>query len=113
MYALNLYLSEDDAYTIPVPLNGRVSIGVSVVNDATIDKATTITLTDGTTTIGVITIAAQSTEGTVDTIVFDGTSLGKVLVGPAKPIVATMAGGATTPEIMMSLMIDEFHGAAV
>lgn len=113
MYALNLYLSEDDAYIIPVPLNGRVSTAVSVVNDATIDADTTITLTDGTTTIGVITIAATSTEGTIDTIVFDGTSLGKVLVGPAKPIVATMAGGATTPEVMMSVLIDEFHGAAV
>ena len=113
MYVLSLYLNADDAFAIPVPLAGRVISGVSVVNDATIDAETTITLTDGTSTIGAFTIAADSAELTVDNLVLDSTTLGKLEVGPSTPIVATMAGGATTPEIMISLMIDEHHGAAV
>ena len=86
---------------------------MTTVNEQAIDAATTVTLSDGTTTIGVITIANLSAEGTVDSIVFDGTSLGKVLVGPAKPIVAVLAGGSTNVEICLSMLIDEFHGAAV
>lgn len=113
MYALTLYLDDDDAFMIPIPVPGRVCKAVSVVNDATIDAETTITLSDGTTTIGAITVAAASVEGTVDSIVFDSTSLGKVEVAPDTPLVVTMSGGATTPEIMVTVMIDEFHGDAV
>lgn len=113
MYSINHILDGDDAYYIAVPLNGRVVAAVTTVNEAAIDAATTVTLTDGTTTIGVITIASPSAEGTVDTIVFDSTSQGKVLVGPAKPIVATLAGGSSNVEICLSILIDEFHGAAV
>jgi hypothetical protein len=113
MYSINKTLDGDDTYYIAVPLAGRISVAVSAVNEHAIDAQTTITISDGTTTIGVITIANLSAEGTMDSIVFDGTSLGKVLVGPTKPIVAVVAGGSTDVEISLSMLIDEFHGAAV
>ena len=109
MYTINHILDGDDVYYIPVPVTGRVVLCTTCVNEAAIDAATTLTLTDGTNTIGVVTIANTSAEGTVDQIVLDATTKGKVEVGPSTPIVATLAGGSSNVEIAVCIVIDEFH----
>lgn len=109
MYVMNHILDGDDTYYIPVPVTGRVVKVVTVNNEQATDAATTLTLSDGTTTIGVVTIASGAAEGEVDNIVLDSTSLGKVEVGPELPIKAVLAGGSTGIEIAVSIVIDTFH----
>ena len=111
MYVLNHILAGDDAYYLPVPVTGRAVKVYTCVNYITLDAETTLTLTDGTTTIGVVTIASGAVQGTMDEITIDTTSLGKLEVGPALPIVATLAGGATTPSVAVAIVIDTFHAA--
>jgi len=111
MYPINHILDGDDAYYIPVPVPARIIKCYTCVNEAAIDAETTLTITDGTTTVGVVTIANAAAQGTMDEIVFDTTSLGKVLFGPDTPIVATLAGGSSNVEVAVGLIMDEFHGA--
>lgn len=111
MFVINEILDGDDTYYIPIPIASRVVKGVTINNEQAIDAETTLTLSDGTTTIGVFTIANLSAEGAVDHLVLDATSLGKVELGPNTPLVAVLAGGSTNVEIAMSLIMDEFHGS--
>ena len=101
-----------DTYYFAVPLNCRCIGACSVVTLADVATAAkTLTLSDGTTDIGVITIANSSTEGTMDSIVMDTTSLGKVALGPATPLKVVMAGSGNG-KFSVALLLDEFHGAA-
>ncbi|HBJ75681.1 MAG TPA: hypothetical protein DDY86_09330 [Syntrophaceae bacterium] len=109
MLPINEILDGDDVYYIPIPLTGKVVKAFGCVNEQALDAQTTLTLTDGTNTIGVITLPNTSAEGTVVEIVFDGTTKGKVELGPTKPLVATLAGGATGVEIALGMIIDIYH----
>lgn len=100
-----------DTYYLAVPRTGRVSTAYTVVDQqAVATAAKTLTLSDGTTDIGVITVANSSTEGTMDEIVLDSTSLGKVEVGPALPIKIVMAG-AGNGKFTLVVVIDTYHSA--
>ena len=99
-----------DTYYVAVPVASRVVKATSVVTtQAVATAAKTLTISDGTTDIGVITIANSSTEGTVDNIAFDSTSEGKVELGPSTPMKVVLAGSGNGKFNVTSLM-DEFHG---
>lgn len=69
----------------------------------------TITISDGTTTIGTITITQSGCAvGDVDTISFDSTSEGKVEVGPSTPI--KIANDATPGQgaAIVTLVLGEY-----
>jgi len=70
-----------------------------------------ITFSDGTTTIGIVTVAIASVaEGDCDHIVLDTTSLGKVALGPDTPLKIALNGGPTsTGQGILVLTFDEFH----
>ncbi|KKK71775.1 hypothetical protein LCGC14_2910550, partial [marine sediment metagenome] len=80
-------LSSAKTWYIPMPVNCRVIAAIAATETAVATGASAITLSDGTTDIGVITIALSgSAAGDVDAIVMDSTSLGKVLLGPTTPL---------------------------
>ncbi len=75
---------------------------------------TTITFSDGTTTIGVITITASgAAEGDVDQMVLDTTSLGKVEISKTKPLKIVGGGeAASTGDAMLTMIFDDLHGGS-
>lgn len=104
-----IILDGDDTYYIPVTKPSLLIGAISAVNEAAIDAETTLTFSDGTTTIGTITIANAAAEGTIDKLAFDSTSLGKVEINEDTPLVIAVAGGSTNVEIALSLDFSEFH----
>lgn len=71
-------------------------------------NAKTITISDGTTDVGVITIAVSAADGTVDKIVLDATSKGAVEFNVDTPIKIVGAGtGAGTANV--TLVLDSYH----
>jgi hypothetical protein len=98
-----------DTYYVAVPKTCRVVGAVSVVDtEALTGSAGTITLSDGTNTIGVITIGVEAAEGTVDSIVLDSTTKGKVELDVDTPLKIVVAG-CTNGEFELTLLMDEFH----
>jgi len=113
MYTLTYHIGgAADTYRIPVPIPGRVTHANCVVDlqdVATAEKV--ITLTNGTSTIGTITVAVDAVEGDIDNLVVNATTLGKVLVGPTAPIVAAMAG-AGNGKMTITFVVDDLFGAS-
>jgi hypothetical protein len=111
MFVLNKHL-DVDTYYLAIPINCRLIAAQSVIDTEAFSGADgTITFSDGTTTIGTITVAySGSAEGDVDSLVVDGTSLGRVALGPTKPLKIVLAGN-TNGEAEVTMVFDEFHGA--
>ena len=110
MFVLNKHL-DVDTYYLPVPVTCRVVKAYAVCDVQNFSVADgTITLSDGTTTIGTITVAAAAVEGEMDKLVMDGTSLGKVELSPTKPLKIVLAGN-TNGEVELTIAFDEFHAA--
>lgn len=99
----------DDTYYIPVVKPCLLTKAVSCVNEAAIDAETTLTFSDGTSTIGVITIANLAAEGTIDKLVLDATTKGKVELNEDTPLVVVVAGGSTNVEIALAAMFSDYH----
>jgi hypothetical protein len=98
-----------DTYYVPVPRSCRVVNAYSVVDtEAVATAAKTITLSDGTTDIGVITAANSSAEGTMDSIVFDSTSKGVVELNATTPLKIVVAGTGNG-EFELVVEFSEFH----
>ncbi len=96
-------------YVAP-PVTCRLTDVISALNLALTTGDSTITLSDGTTTIGTVTITQSgSAAGDIDRLVVDSTSLGKVELGPNTPLKitndATPGQGATN----LTLKFDEYH----
>lgn len=108
MYVANKHM-DVDTYFIPVPLTSRVVKAYAAVDtEAVASAAKTLTFSDGTNTIGVITTGGSDAEGVVSTIVLDATTEGKVALGPATPLKVVVAG-AGNGEFEVTIMFDEFH----
>lgn len=91
---------------IPVVKTARVVGGRAVLTTTSATAVKTITLQQGSTNIGVLTFPAlDSAAGVECALVLDPTTLGKVEVGPSKPIKLTYGGagnGAATLELELS-----------
>lgn len=107
-FRLNKHL-DVDTYYIPLDKTCRLVDAISVVDTETVATADkTITLSDGTNTIGVITVADASAEGTVDRIVLDSTTKGKVALDADTPLKIVVAGSGNG-EFEVTFVFDEFH----
>ena len=108
MFVLNKHL-DVDTYYMAVPVTCRVVKAYTAVDtEALTGAAGHVTLSDGTTDIGVITVAHEAAEGDVDAIVLDSTSLGKVELSPTKPLKIVLADN-TAGELELVVAFDEFH----
>ena len=98
----------DDRYMNP-GLTCRVVAAFSCISgEAGATGAKTITISDGTTTVGVITVAATAAVGTVDKMVLDATSKGAVEFNVDTPIKIVGAGtGAGLANV--TLLLDPYH----
>jgi len=110
MFVLTKHL-DVDVYYMAVPTTCRVVKAYSVcdVQDFSVADGT-ITLSDGSTTIGTITVAAAANEGDIDTLTLDGTSKGKVELDADTPLKIELAGN-TDGEVQLTVVFDEFHAA--
>jgi len=108
MFVLTKHL-DVDTYYMAVPVTCRVVDAISVVDtQALTGSAGTITLSDGSSTIGVVTVGVEAAEGEVDRIVLDGTTKGKVELDKDTPLKIVVAGN-TNGEFQLSVVFDEFH----
>jgi hypothetical protein len=103
-----------DTYYVPIPITCRLIKAQSAISVEALSAADgTVTFSDGTTTIGTITVTnSGNAEGDVDNMTVDGTSLGEVALGPTKPLKIVLSGN-TNGELDLTMVFDEFHGAAV
>ena len=98
-----------DTYYIPLDKTCRLVDAISVVDtEAVTGSNGTITLSDGTSTIGVITIATGSAEATIDRIVLDSTTKGKVALDADTPLKVVVAGNSDG-EFEVTFVFDDFH----
>ena len=110
MIVMNKHL-DVDVYYMAVPTTCRVVDAISVVDTQAVATALkTITLSDGSSTIGVVTRADTSAEGTIDRIVLDATTEGKVELDADTPLRITVSG-AGNGEFELTVVFDEFHAA--
>lgn len=87
----------------------RVVQAYSVISgEAGATGAKTITISDGTTDVGAIAIAATAAVGTVDKIVLDSTSNGAVEFNVDTPIKIVGAGSGAGIAIV-TLVLDSYH----
>jgi hypothetical protein len=109
MFVLNKHL-DVDTYYLNLPVTCRLIKAVSAVDTQALSGADgTITFSDGTNTIGTITVALTGTaEGDCDTMTLDSTTLGKVELGPGTPLKIVLAGN-TNGEVEVTMVFDEFH----
>jgi len=107
-FRLNKHL-DVDTYYIALDKTCRVVDAISVVDTEDVASAAkTITLSDGTSDIGVITVANNSTEGTVDRIDLDATTKGKVALDADTPL-KIVAAGSGNGEFEVTIVFDDFH----
>lgn len=87
----------------------RVVGGYSCASgEAGSDGAKTITISDGTTDVGVINIAATAAVGTVDKMTLDSTSKGAVKFDVDTPI-KIVGAGTGAGLFAVTLMLDAYH----
>jgi len=106
-------LQTAENYFLALPTTCRM-VGARACLFTVIDSTDTlITFSDGTTTIGVITIPFSGcAEGDITDIVIDTTSDGKVELGGATELKLALGGEAnSTGDAMITMTFDEFHAA--
>jgi len=102
-------LDGDPTYYVPVTKSCWLRDAVSVIHTAITTNDVTITFSDGTTTIGTITVAVGSA-GDVDAgITFDSTSLGKVELNRSTPLNVVFSGTPGAGAVDLTLNFDDFH----
>lgn len=113
MFTMNVLLDDlsgaANKYVAP-PVTCRLVNAISALHTTLTTGDSTITLSDGTTDIGTITITQSGcAAGDVDSLSLDGTSLGKVALGPSTPL--KIANDATPGQgaCLVTLVFDEFH----
>ncbi len=92
------------------PVACRLLNVITTLNTGLTTGDSTITLSDGTTTIGTVTITQSGcAAGDVDSMTVDSTSLGKVALGPSTPL--KIANDATPDQgaCLATLVFDEYH----
>lgn len=101
-------LSGDTIYVNPGHTCRVVGACSVITGEAGATGAKTITISDGTTDVGVISVATTAAVGTVDKIVFDSTSGGAVEFNVDTPI--KLVGAGTGNGIAaVTLMLDAYH----
>lgn len=98
----------DDRYMNPGHTCRIVGAYSCISGEAGADTEKTITISDGTTTVGVITIAATAAVGTVDKMVLDTTSEGAVEFNVDTPIKVVPAG-SDAGKANLTLVLDSYH----
>ena len=103
-------LSAAKSWYIAPPVLCRLVKALTCENTILTTGDSGITLSDGSTDIGVITIAFVGTAvGTVDKMVIDTTSLGKVDLGPDTPLKITCDAVPGAGAAILTLVFDEYH----
>jgi hypothetical protein len=113
MFVMNVHLDDlnTEDYYFPVPVTARLVKAVSTVVDAAVAATgCTLTLSDGTNTVGTITIAASAAEGDCDSLVLDTTTKGAVKFDATTDLKISAAASATG-QANVALVFDEFHAA--
>lgn len=107
MFVLNKHL-DVDIYYLPIPVPCRLVKAVSAIDTEALTVANgTITFSDGTTTIGTITVTqAGCAEGDVD--VMTSFTNDDVALGPDTPLKIQLSGN-TAGEVEVSMVFDEYH----
>lgn len=98
----------DDRYMNPGMTCRIVGAYSCISGEAGVTEEKTITISDGTTTVGVITIALSAAVGTVDKIVFDSTSKGAVEFNVDTPVKVVPAG-TSAGKANVTLVLDSYH----
>lgn len=97
---------------IPMPVHCRVIDARTALNLSLTSGDSAITLSDGTTDIGVITITqSSSAAGDEDVIAFDSTSEGKVALGPGTALKVSCDATPGQGRATITVLLDDFHGA--
>jgi len=103
-------LSGAVSYYISPPVTCRLVKAYTALITALTTGDSTITLSDGTTDIGVITITQSgSAAGDVDEIVLDSTSLGAVELAPSTPLKVVNDATPGQGRANLTLLFSEFH----
>ena len=98
----------DDRYINPGVTCRVVGAYSCISGEAGATTAKSITISDDTTAVGVITIAATAAVGTVNKIVLDATSLGAVEFNVDTPIKVVPAG-TNAGKANLTLVLDTYH----
>jgi len=90
----------------------RIIDAYTVTETAITTGNSVITISDGTTDVGAITIGfTGSAAGDIDQITFDSTSLGKVKFTKATAIKIVCGALPDAGKAELTLVLDEYHGA--
>ncbi len=108
-----LGLETGETFYMSPGVPSRVIGAYTVLNEVISSGDVDITISDGTTDVGVITITnSGNAVADIDEIVFDTTSLGKVIFDLDTPLKIVGDGGSTsTGELTLTIVMDEYHGA--
>ena len=101
-------LNSDPTIYMPVLQTCRLADAVSVIYTAITTNPVTVTFSDGTTTIGTLTIAAGAA-GVCDTFSVDSTSEGKVELDRDTPLKIVCSGTPGAGAIILACGFDLFH----
>ena len=109
--ALNLSaLATAENFFVALPVTCRLVKAETCLYTAITTADAVITFSDGTTTIGTITITQSGcAEGDIDHLSLDDTSKGKVDVGPAQYLKIALDGGPDAGAAILVMTFSEFH----
>jgi hypothetical protein len=104
-------VSGTTAVYVPVPKGCRVVGASYVVTTGVTVAADTLTISDGTTTAGTVSVAVGAAGSGASNFTPDTTSLGKVRFDGTTPIKITPGGASTAGAITLGLLLSEYHAA--
>ena len=95
---------------VPVPVTCRLVKAETAVDTVVTNANTILTFSDGTTTIGTITVGFSGCAvGDCDSLSLDSTSRGAVALGSTTPLKVALDGGGDAGAVNLTLTFSEFH----